>query len=103
MPRQFFVGGNFKMNPASRAQKNSLVETLNQATLDPAVGKSIRYFVSNNEEVTRSSPTEVVVAPPAIYLIPLQEKLRKDVKIAAQNSYLKPSGAFTGEIRYHRI
>ncbi|KAJ3481400.1 hypothetical protein NLI96_g7685 [Meripilus lineatus] len=64
------------MNPASRAQKNSLVETLNQATLDPAV----------------------VVSPPAIYLIPLQEKLRKDVKIAAQNCYLKPSGAFTGEI-----
>ena len=49
--------------------------------------------------MTLSYDTEVVVSPPAIYLIPLQEKLRKDVKIAAQNCYLRPSGAFTGEIR----
>ena len=38
MARQFFVGGNFKMNPISREQKKALVKTLNDATVDQAVG-----------------------------------------------------------------
>ncbi|KAJ3759392.1 Triosephosphate isomerase [Lentinula raphanica] len=78
MARQFFVGGNFKMNPASRKDKVALVKLLNEAELDPA--------------------TEVVVSPPALYLIPVKESIRKDIKVAAQNCYLKDSGAFTGEI-----
>ncbi|KIY44319.1 triose phosphate isomerase [Fistulina hepatica ATCC 64428] len=78
MARQFFVGGNFKMNPASLKQKEAIVSVLNKADLDPA--------------------TEVVIAPPSIYLFPLQGILRKDIKIAAQNCYFKESGAFTGEI-----
>ncbi|KAJ7677962.1 Triosephosphate isomerase [Mycena polygramma] len=78
MPRQFFVGGNFKLNPCSVAEKKALTQLLNQAELDPAV--------------------EVVVAPPSLYLIPLKETLRKEIQIAAQNCYFKDSGAFTGEI-----
>ncbi|KAF8628288.1 hypothetical protein AX17_005992 [Amanita inopinata Kibby_2008] len=78
MTRQFFVGGNFKMNPITREAKVSLVENLNNANLDPA--------------------TEVVIAPPAIYLIPTKEIVRKDIAVAAQNCYFKESGAFTGEI-----
>jgi len=66
------------MNPATQEQKRSLVKVLNEATIDPFV--------------------EVVVAPPALYLLPLKETLRKDVKVSAQNCYVKPSGAFTGEI-----
>jgi triosephosphate isomerase (TIM) len=42
---------------------------------------------------------EVVIAPPSIYLIPVAELVRNDVKVAAQNCYIKLSGAFTGEIR----
>lgn len=42
--------------------------------------------------------TEVVIAPPSLYLIPVLESLRKEVKVAAQNCYLKPNGAFTGEV-----
>lgn len=38
MARQFFVGGNFKMNPASRAQKTAIVDRLNDAELDPNTG-----------------------------------------------------------------
>ncbi|CCM01790.1 uncharacterized protein FIBRA_03857 [Fibroporia radiculosa] len=78
MTRQFFVGGNFKMNPATQEQKRALVKVLNEATIDPAV--------------------EVVVAPPAIYLLALKEIVRKEIKVSAQNCYLKSSGAFTGEI-----
>jgi len=66
------------MNPATREAKRALVKILNDATLDPN--------------------TEVVIAPPALYLIPIIDLLRKDVKIAAQNCYSKTSGAFTGEI-----
>jgi triosephosphate isomerase len=43
--------------------------------------------------------TEIVVAPPSLYLIPVLELLRKDIKVAAQNCHDQVSGAFTGEIR----
>ncbi|KAF8514780.1 Triosephosphate isomerase [Gautieria morchelliformis] len=76
--RKFFVGGNFKMNPSNVETKKALVKSLNEATIDPSV--------------------EVVIAPPCLYLIPVLELLRKDIKVAAQNSYVKPSGAYTGEI-----
>jgi len=66
------------MNPASREAKRALVKILNEASLDPN--------------------TEVVIAPPALYLIPVIDLLRKDVKVAAQNCHSKTSGAFTGEI-----
>ncbi|KAI0291994.1 Triosephosphate isomerase [Russula brevipes] len=59
--------------------KRSLIKILNEATLDPN--------------------TEVVIAPPALYLISVLDLLRKDVKVAAQNCHSKTSGAFTGEIR----
>ena len=39
MARKFFVGGNFKMNPATRAEKVKLVDMLNKADLDSAVGE----------------------------------------------------------------
>jgi triosephosphate isomerase (TIM) len=38
MARKFFVGGNFKMNPATRNDKRALVKQLNDADLDPNVG-----------------------------------------------------------------
>ncbi|KAH9846397.1 triose phosphate isomerase [Lenzites betulinus] len=78
MVRQFFVGGNFKMNPVTREQKQALVKVLNEADIDTNV--------------------EVVIAPPAIYLLALKDILRKEIKVAAQNCYFKSSGAFTGEI-----
>ncbi|EMD36600.1 hypothetical protein CERSUDRAFT_115642 [Gelatoporia subvermispora B] len=78
MPRQFFVGGNFKMNPVSQEQKRALVKALNEADIDPSV--------------------EVVIAPPSIYLLPLKDLLRKEIKVSAQNCYFKANGAFTGEI-----
>ncbi|KAF8154554.1 triose phosphate isomerase [Crassisporium funariophilum] len=78
MTRQFFVGGNFKLNPISLEAKSSLIGGLNKADLDPE--------------------TEVVIAPPAIYLLQVKDTVRKEIKVAAQNCYFKESGAFTGEI-----
>jgi len=63
------------------ASTRSLVATLNSANLDPSV--------------------EVVIAPPALYLLLVQEHLKNpQVKVAAQNVFDKGQGAFTGEISY---
>lgn len=76
MGRQFFVGGNFKMNGNTKSIKD-IVENLNNAKLD--------------------SNTEVVIAPPAPYLSLTREAARKGIEVAAQNVHDKPSGAYTGE------
>jgi len=65
------------MNPTSKEEKKKIIKILNDADVDPN--------------------TEVVIAPPTLYIIPLVEVLRKDFKVAAQNAYIKTSGAFTGE------
>lgn len=41
---------------------------------------------------------DVVVCPPAPYLVYVQQNLKNGVKVAAQNCYKVPKGAFTGEI-----
>ncbi|KAL1302888.1 hypothetical protein AAFC00_003215 [Neodothiora populina] len=82
MARQFFVGGNFKMNGSVDTIK-SIIENLNNAKLD--------------------SKTEVVIAPPALYLLLAREHLRSGLEIAAQNVFDKPNGAFTGEISVSQL
>lgn len=39
--RQFFVGGNFKMNPLNRKTKEEIIANLNKAALEPSVGPSL--------------------------------------------------------------
>ncbi|QSZ36998.1 hypothetical protein DSL72_009090 [Monilinia vaccinii-corymbosi] len=82
MPRQFFVGGNLKMNGSVDSIKK-IVGNLNDAKLDPK--------------------TEVVIAPPALYLLLTRELLRPGLEVAAQNVFDKPNGAFTGEISVEQL
>ncbi|KAL1594277.1 triosephosphate isomerase [Nothophoma quercina] len=82
MARQFFIGGNFKMNGSIESIKK-IVQNLNDAKLDPNA--------------------EVVIAPPALYLLLTREHLRKGIEVAAQNIYDKPNGAFTGEISAEQL
>ncbi|QIW95651.1 hypothetical protein AMS68_001169 [Peltaster fructicola] len=82
MPRQFFVGGNFKMNGTISSIK-AIVKHLNDAKLD--------------------QQTEVVVAPPALYLLLTREHLDKRIEVAAQNVFDKKDGAFTGEISVSQL
>jgi len=74
--RKFFVGGNWKCN-GSVQQVNDLVSMLNQSTL--------------------STDTEVVVCPPQVYVQGVQEKLRGDVAVGAQDCWMQGNGAYTGE------
>ncbi|KAK1780911.1 Triosephosphate isomerase [Copromyces sp. CBS 386.78] len=83
MARQFFVGGNFKMNGTQKDLK-AIVENLNNAQLD--------------------SNAEVVIAPPALYLDFVKQNLKNSkVEVAAQNVFNKPNGAFTGEISVSQL
>lgn len=77
MARQFFVGGNFKMNGSTQSIKK-IISNLNEAKLDPKV--------------------EVVIAPPALYLTLAASEVRKEISVAAQNVFNKDEGAYTGEI-----
>lgn len=38
MARQFFVGGNFKLNPVTREEKKKLIKVLNDADIDQNTG-----------------------------------------------------------------
>ncbi|KAK5939338.1 triosephosphate isomerase [Knufia obscura] len=82
MARKFFVGGNFKMNGTIESIKQ-IVHNLSSAKLDPN--------------------TEVVIAPPALYLLLTREHLGQGIEVAAQNVFDKPNGAFTGEISVSQL
>jgi len=60
-----------------------IIRFLNDAKLDPNV--------------------EVVIAPPALYLLLAREHLRPGLEVAAQNVFDKPNGAFTGEISVEQL
>ncbi|CAD6502276.1 BgTH12-02514 [Blumeria graminis f. sp. triticale] len=82
MARQFFVGGNFKMNGTKESIKK-IIAHLNEAKLDPK--------------------TEVVIAPPTLHLQLAREHLRPGLEVASQNVYDKPNGAFTGEVSVEQL
>lgn len=74
----------------------------------PVVDKS--YF-SRAENPTRKSPgyphtlliSEIVVAPPALYLLHVQSALKAPLQVSAQNCFTEASGAFTGEISPNQL
>lgn len=76
MPRTFFVGGNHKLNVAP----TSLITTL------------------TSQSANLDANVQVVIAPPTLYLLQFKSQLASsNIQLAAQNSYTKSSGAFTGE------
>jgi len=54
-------------------------------------------------EATVDKNTEVVIAPPFLYLLLTREHLREGIEVAAQNVFDKPNGAFTGEISVSQL
>ncbi|KAL4782233.1 Triosephosphate isomerase [Aspergillus varians] len=82
MPRQFFIGGNFKMN-GNAESTTSIIKNLNSASLDES--------------------SEVVISPPALYLLLAREIADEKIGVAAQNVFDKPNGAFTGEISVQQL
>ena len=56
-----------------------------------------------NHPLTFSFLAEVVIAPPALYLLLTREHLRKEIEVAAQNVFDKSNGAYTGEISAEQL
>ena len=76
--RKFFVGGNWKMNNL-RKDNEKLIELLNASNIN-------------------HDTTEVLVAPPALYVDFVRQKLNSRFHVSAQNCYKTEKGAFTGDI-----
>lgn len=47
--------------------------------------------------------SEVVVAPPSLFLLLVREKLKPEIGVCSQNHFDKPNGAFTGEISTEQL
>lgn len=75
--RKLFVGGNWKMN-GNKESIDGIIKFLNKEGVNPN--------------------TDVVVAPPALYLEYVRKNLKKEIGVAAQNCYKAEKGAFTGDI-----
>ncbi|EWC48539.1 triosephosphate isomerase [Drechslerella stenobrocha 248] len=84
MARKFFVGGNFKANGSIKSIQG-ILDNLNNAKLDPNTGML-------------PLPAPVVISPPSIFLLTTAEKASNGIKVAAQNVFDKPDGAWTGEL-----
>ncbi|KAH8425222.1 triose-phosphate isomerase TPI1 [Aspergillus melleus] len=82
MPRQFFIGGNFKMNGTAESI-TGIIKNLNDSKLDPS--------------------SEVVISPPALYLLLARQVANEKIGVASQNVFDKPNGAFTGEISVDQL
>lgn len=65
--------------------------------------QSIKDIVHNLSSAKLSSETEVVIAPPSLYLLLTREHLAPGIEVAAQNVFDKPNGAFTGEISISQL
>lgn len=65
--------------------------------------KQIKDIVANLNAAKLDPNTEVVIAPPALYLLLTREHLRREIEVAAQNVFDKPNGAFTGEISVSQL
>lgn len=60
------------------------------------VGASLSYLLT-------AQSADIVVAPPAIYLLGVKDSLKEPVQVAAQNCFTESSGAFTGEISPNQL
>ncbi len=47
--------------------------------------------------------TEVVIAPPGLFLLLVREHLKGEIEVCSQNVFDKPNGAFTGEISAEQL
>ncbi|XP_041377877.1 triosephosphate isomerase-like [Gigantopelta aegis] len=75
--RKFVVGGNWKMN-GDKQSIDGIIAFLNKGPLN--------------------DDTDIIVAPPAVYLDYVRKGLSPKVAVSAQNCYKELKGAFTGDI-----
>lgn len=65
--------------------------------------KSITDIVHHLNSAPLDPKTEVVVAPPGLFLLLVREHLKGEIEVCSQNVFDKPNGAFTGEISAEQL
>lgn len=81
MAKEYLIAGNWKMNLNTQEASNLI------------------HKLENTLKIYRD--VEVVIAPSFLTLQPLSLQIdRRKLRLAAQNAYLKDSGAFTGEVSF---
>ena len=65
--------------------------------------KSITDIVHHLNSAPLDPKTEVVIAPPGLFLLLVREHLKKEIEVCSQNVFDKPNGAFTGEISAEQL
>ena len=75
-----------------------LTELLRNGTI-----KSITDIIHNLNQAPLDPGTEVVIAPPGLFLLLVREHLKPEIEVCAQNVFDKPNGAFTGEISAEQL
>lgn len=78
------VVGNWKMNPAS-------------------VKDAEKLFTSIAKNLKNIKKTEVVIAPPYVFIEKLSKIKTSKVKLGAQNAFYEKSGAYTGEVSFEML
>lgn len=64
---------------------------------------AIKKIIGALNEAKLDEKTEVVIAPPALYLLLARDLLKPSLEVAAQNVYDKPCGAYTGEVAVSQL
>jgi len=65
--------------------------------------KSITDIVHRLNAAPLDPKTELVLAPPTLFLLLVREHLRPEIEVAAQNVFDRGNGAFTGEISAEQL
>ena len=78
--RKPFIAGNWKMNKT--------------------VSESVEFAQALHQELGTFNDVDVLIAPTSIAIYPVIQAIGKDsvIKVASQNVYPQPSGAYTGEL-----
>lgn len=65
--------------------------------------KSVTDIVHHLNSAPLDPKTEVVIAPPGLFLLLVREHLKNEIEVCSQNVFDKPNGAFTGEISAEQL
>jgi len=67
------------------------------------VKSSITSIIEHLNQSQRDPRTEVVIAPPSLYLALARELADPSIAVSSQNVFDKPNGAFTGELSVEQL
>lgn len=86
MKKNKIIVGNWKMNPISIAR-----------------AREIFTGIEKGLTKIKSKKIEVIICPSHLHIASLATKAKGNVNVGAQNAFVEPKGAFTGEISFEML